>query len=243
LVLDLRQVDCHISRLVLLQLKITRLKNTNDARYADSLTLAAVLMLFTMVLHPMGGSIEHIQKISTMIMVTHALAILSLPFWLLGFWGLTRRLEDDSLLSLAAFCLMSVGLFAVLIAATLNGLALPLFVNHYPEATPETISAIKPIAAYNTSLNHAFDLVYSGASCLAVLLWSIAILRTRRLPVPLGWLGILLSVVAMIPLTGFFFTGLTGLRIFLTGFVIWTLFIIIVLRKRSPALPGHASED
>src|SRR5882672_3468249 len=99
-------------------------------------------MVFTMVLHPAGGSIEYIQKISTVIMTTHALAILSVPFWILGFWGLTKQLEDSSLVSLAAFIIMTVGLFAVVIAAAVNGLALPLFANHYLDAPPVKMIAI-----------------------------------------------------------------------------------------------------
>jgi hypothetical protein len=213
-------------------IKTKRLKNTPGARFANSLIIATLLLIFTMVLHPMGGSIEYIQKISTVIMTTHALAILSVPFWILGFWGLTKQLEDDSLMALAAFIIMSVGMFAVLLAASVNGLVLPLFVNRYQNATPETISAIKLIVVYNTSLNKAFDLIYTGASCLAILLWSIAILKTRRLPVWLGWSGILLFLIAVVPIkTGFFFADLTGFRIFVSGFAIWTILIIISLRN------------
>jgi len=208
------------------------MKNTADARSANSLVIAALLMVFTMVLHPMGGSVEYIQKISTVIMTTHALAILSIPFWILGFWGLTKRLEDDSLISLAAFIIMTIGMFAVMLAATINGMALPLFVNHYLDATPEKLSAIKPIIVYNTALNHAFDLIYTGGSCLAILFWSIAILKTRRLPVLLGWFGILLPLMVIVPMMmGFLFTDLTGFRIFVAGFVAWTVLIIFYLRK------------
>jgi hypothetical protein len=208
------------------------LKNTANARFANSLIIAAILMVFTMVLHPMGGSVEYIQKIATIIMITHALAILSVPFWILGFWGLTRQLGDDGLIPLTAFIIMTIGLFAVVLAAAVNGLALPLFVTHYLDATPEKLSAIKPIINYNTSLNHAFDLVYTGAFCLAVALWSIAILKTRRLPVWLGWSGVLLSLVTVASMTmGVFFTDLTGLRIFVSGFVIWTILLIISLRN------------
>jgi hypothetical protein len=225
------------TRLVLQQPKTNRVKNSSNSPFANSLVIATVLAVFTMVLHPMGGSFEHIQKISAVIMVTHALAILSVPFWILGFWGLTKQLEDDSFISLAAFIVMSVGMFAVVLAAAINGLALPLFVSHYQDATPETINAIKPVLVYNTSLNHAFDLVYTGASCLAVLFWSIAILKTRRLPVWLAWFGIILSLVAVVPMNGgFFITGLTGFRIFVLGFAVWTILIIISMRRARPAL-------
>ncbi|MEI9808365.1 MAG: hypothetical protein WDO16_11115 [Bacteroidota bacterium] len=210
------------------------MNNTLNPRYGYSLIIATILMLFTMVLHPMGGSVAHIQRIASTIMITHAIAILSVPFWLLGFWGLTKRLDDDSLLSSAAFITMSVGLFAVMIAAATNGLALPLFVTHYMDATAEKLDMIKRVVVYNTSLNHAFDLIYTGASCLAVFFWSIAMLKSRRLPVWPGWLGIILvlaTIIAMV--SGFFFVHLAGFRIFIAGFAVWTFFIIkFLLDKR-----------
>ncbi|MDB5156639.1 MAG: hypothetical protein JWR50_1346 [Mucilaginibacter sp.] len=71
-----------------------------------------------------------------------------------------------------------MGLFAAMLAAAVNGLALPLFLNHYLDAPPEKLSAVKPVVNYNTALNHAFDYVYTGASCLATLLPRLGIFRT-----------------------------------------------------------------
>jgi hypothetical protein len=211
------------------------LKNLLNVRYANALIIATVLMVFTMVLHPMGGSIEYIQKISGVIMGAHALAILSIPFWILGFWGLTKQLKDDSLIALTAFIVMVLGLFAVLLAATINGLALPLYANHYIDATPEKIVAIKPVIIYNGILNHAFDLVYIAASAIAILLWSITIVKTKRLPAVLGWFGIMLPLVLIVPMiAGVSLVDLTGFRIFVSGFAIWTIFVIISLRKAIP---------
>jgi len=196
-------------------------------------------MLVTMVMHPMGGSIERLQRIAALIMTTHSLAILSVPFAILGFWGLTKKLEDSSLLALMAFSTMSVGLFAVVCAAAVNGLALPLFVTHYIDAPEEKLAAIKPVLNYNTALNHAFDLVYIGAACIAVFLWSLAIFRTHQLPAWLGWLGILLGLTTLVSMSaGFIFFDLTGFRIFVSGFVIWILCAGIFLRKTPPVEGG-----
>jgi len=210
--------------------KKRRLKNTTPAQYAHSLTIAVVLMIFTMLLHPVGGSIEHLQRISNMIMITHSLAILSIPFCIIGFWGLAKQLNAGSWLSLTAFITLTTGLFAVMLAAAVNGLALPLFLHNYTEVSPEQLNVIKPIVKYNVALNHAFDLIFTGASCLAAILWSLAIIGTKQLPVWLGWAGIAIAALAIAAMTGgFVFTDLTGFRIFMAGFGCWMILIIFVL--------------
>jgi len=209
-------------------IKKKHLKNTTALQYAHSLSIAVILMVFTMLLHPVGGSIEHLQHISGMIMITHSVAILALPFCIVGFWGFTKQLNAESWLSLTAFIFMITGLFAVMLAAAVNGLALPLFLQNY---TPEKMDIFKAVLKYNTSLNHSFDLIFTGATCVAAIMWSLVIISTRQLPVWLGWAGIALAVLAIAAMTaGFVFTNLTGFRIFMAGFGCWMLLIIIVLR-------------
>ncbi|MEO8404947.1 MAG: hypothetical protein ABI480_10135 [Chitinophagaceae bacterium] len=208
------------------------MNNKFEYRCGTSLIIASLLMVVTMVMHPAGGSIEYLWKISSMIMITHSIALISVPFGLLGFWGLTKRLDSGNILSIGAFITMGLGTIAVMCAAAVNGLVLPLFINHYRDSTPEKISAIKPFLNYNISLNHAFDLIYIGAACGAILLWSIVVLKTGRMPKWFGWLGILLAFIAIgSMIAGFIFFSLTGFRIFIFGFVVWTILAGFFLRK------------
>jgi hypothetical protein len=208
------------------------MKTISYSRCGTALMVSIAMIIFTMVLHPSGGSIEYIQKIATTIIVSHSIAIIAMPLTLLGFWGLTRKLEDESMISLAAFVVGCLGLFAGVCAAAINGLALPLFVNRYIGATPEAMEAIKPIIKYSSSLNHAFDFIFMGSCCLAILLWSIAILKTRSLPRWLGWTGIILvASVAIIAATGFTLVDLKGFRIFIGGLVTWLFLAAFCLRS------------
>ena len=61
-----------------------------------ALIVFTTLLIFTMVLHPTGGSVEHLLTIIPVIVITHAIAILSLPFALAGFWGLTKTIGTDN---------------------------------------------------------------------------------------------------------------------------------------------------
>ena len=125
-----------------------------------ALVIFTILLLLTMVLHPAGGSIQHFMNISRMLAITHAVAILSLPFGWAGFWGLTRKIGMENFLPVLAFGFVSLALVAALFAAASNGLVLPIFLEHYGNAPPEAIESMRPVIDYGFSINHAFDYVY-----------------------------------------------------------------------------------
>ncbi len=210
------------------------MKTMPYTRHANALLISITMTTLTMVLHPTGGSVEYVQKIAAVILVSHSIAILAMPLMLLGCWGLYKKLEDRSQLSLLAFITMALGIFAILCAAAINGLALPLYANRYIGATPEVIESIRPIFKYGLSLNHAFDFIFIGFCCLSILLWSITILRTKAMPAWLGWAGIVLVLaVVSITATGFTLVDLTVFRIFIGGLVLWMILASLLLRQSS----------
>lgn len=190
----------------------------------------ALLLVCTIILHPSGGSLEHLLNISRLIVITHTIAIFSLPIGGIGFWGLSRKIGRDHFGSMLAFAMMLLGLIAALLAAATNGLVTPIYLQHYKDASPQTISTITPMLQYGFAVNHAFDYVYTAAFSLAILCWSIAILMTKKLPVWLGWFGIALSLLtAVVFLSGTAVNNVHGLRIFVTGIVFWILLTGTVL--------------
>ncbi len=198
-----------------------------------ALISGSLLMILTMTLHPVGGTIEHLQNIYFAIIVSHSLAIVSIPFSFFGFLGLTKRLSECYTLSSIAFITMTLALFSVMCAAAINGLALPLFLQGFNGATPEVVESIKPIFKYNTALNNAFDFIYIGATLGSILLWSVAILKTKKIRVWIGYLGILLCAVTVILLhSGFVFLSLLGFRIFIVGVMSWIVLIGSFLMKQ-----------
>jgi hypothetical protein len=119
---------------------------------------------------------------------------------------MTQTIGSERFESMLAFAMIPLSLLAIMLAAATNGLILPIFLQHYHDATPETLASIKPILGYSFAVNHAFDYIYTFAFCLAILGWSTAIMITKKLPVWLGWLGILLSIGAI----NIFLWGVTG---------------------------------
>lgn len=200
-----------------------------------ALVVFTILLVFTMLLHPAGGSVEYLIRITRLIVVTHAIAILSLPFGWMGFWGLSQRLGMNRFGAMLGFSMISLGLVAVLIAAATNGLVMPIFLQHYRNATPEVVESIRPILRYSFAVNHAFDYVYTATFAIAMFSWCITILATKRLPLWLGWLGIVLSLAGVGILLFGTVNSLMGFRLYVATIVLWILLAGVSL-LRAPAV-------
>lgn len=189
-----------------------------------SLVTGSILVILTMVLHPAGGSMEHILSISTTITVTHALAIFCLPIILFGFYGLTMRLMDTLKLSVLAFIMILFGCMAAMFAALVNGLTVPYFLDGYADRLEANREVLHPILTYSFALNTSLDYIFIVSFCLAIALYSIVILRTNRFPKWMGCFGLLFIIFVSIgATTGFVFTSLTGFRIIVFSLAAWIL--------------------
>ncbi len=200
-----------------------------------SLISGALLIIATMILHPSGGSIEHIIKISKTIRVAHSLAIFSLPILLFGFYGLTMALLDKWKLAVLAFIIISFGLIAAMFAALFNGLTLPYFLNQYSERLEENIELLQPITNYSFAINIPLDYIFIVACCFAILVYAIIILLENKYPKWIGYLGVFITIFAITGgLTDFVFTSLTGFRIFTFSIAAWILSSGLLLFKTKP---------
>ena len=207
------------------------MKSTYTKPYGIALIAGCLFMVVTMVLHPVGGSFEHLVSIITIGRVSHIIAIISLPLVAYGFWGLARLL-DHPLANLSYF-FMIFGLVAVMFAGAVNGLILMDFVERYRDASDETITSLKPFFRLIQSFNHAFDFIFIGAVCISTGLWSLVMLIMKSLPKLLGWMGIAITIAALVSLlAGVVFVDLQGFRVFIFGWVIWvTATGLVLIRK------------
>lgn len=199
-----------------------------------ALLTGALLMLSTMTLHPQGGNLQHLLKVAPVIIFSHSLAILATPILAVGFWGLTKRMGANHILPMLSFSFMITALLAGLMAATINGLALPIFIQNFKGQDAEIANSIKPILRNNMAFNHAFDYIFLAAVSLSILGWSFAMIVLNKLPVWIGYFGGLLSLTALIMLlSGFIFVNLHGFRLFIFADVIWICLVgIALIRSR-----------
>jgi len=199
-----------------------------------ALLVFTVLLLFTMVLHPAGSNVPGLIRMSALIILTHSAAILAMPVGWAGFWGLTRYLDSGRFMSVLGFSFISIGIIAAMLAGTINGVVLPLFLRGYADASDEVLNSLKSVVRYSFSVNMAFDYIYTGAFSLGIFCWSVLILQTKKMRVWIGIAGVLLAV-AMIAI---FFGGIVsankvmGLRIFLAVILIWIVIVALALVKK-----------
>lgn len=130
----------------------------------------------------------------------------------------------------------SFGLVAAMLAAATNGLAAPIFIHQYRDATPDVVDTLRPVLTFSHAVNTAFDYVYTGTFCLAILGWSVAILRTKQFPRWIAGWGILISIAGVaIAIAGASPASLLGLRLFVAGLVSWVIIVGVTLIQKSDA--------
>lgn len=208
------------------------MKNQLEKNAGISLIIGSVLGVITMVIHPVGGSIDHLINISTVIIVSHTIALFSIPFLMFGFWGLSRRIGFDNTFSILALVTASLSLVSVMMAAAINGIVVPFFVDNLKGTSPEKIETAEMILSFGFSLNQAFDYIFVGGICQAFLLWSIAIVKGKVFPKWVAILGIALGLgFLVVMISGFVLSDLQGFRMFFFGIVAWMVSVGILLQK------------
>ncbi len=197
-----------------------------------SLLVSSVIIVLIAMMHPVGGDIGHIVHVKSMLQQSHSLAIACLPFLGFGFFGISKILITKSKLSVLSLIISFFGLFAAMIAATINGLTLPAFASNYsPDRDKEEI--VKTIITYGKFINVPMAYIFMSVITLSIALWSFLIIKTTRLSLWIGYLGFAISLLGAVALMGKFnLVGLFGFRAFLFGLVIWKIFVGLNMLKR-----------
>jgi hypothetical protein len=139
---------------------------------------------------------------------------------------MSRRLDGGDRLAWAGLVLFGLSSVAVMIAGTLNGLVAPGLMRKIVAATPEMRESWKMMLSYNFQVNQAFARVYSVGASLAILLWSVAILRYRTLGMGVAIYGVVLGVVTAVGIgTGLLTPDRHGFAILIFGQAIWFLLV------------------
>lgn len=160
-------------------------------------------MIITMSLHPTGHiPAAQIEPMIRMLIIVHSLALACVPVLFLGALGLSRRLASTNRLALAGLVLYTFALIAVANAAVADGLITPSLLRQTVASAgmPAAIDSWRMITHYNFYANQAYAQVFVAASSVAILLWSIAILRGRELGHALGIYGCILGPVTLLAL-------------------------------------------
>jgi hypothetical protein len=184
-------------------------------------------MIITMISHP-GGKISpaEVDHVARMLIGVHSLALACIPVIFLGAWGMSRRLGGADRLAWAGLVLYGLASIAVMNAAVCDGLMAPNLIRQIVSATPETRDGWRMLMNFNFQMNQAFARVYTVGSSLAVVLWSVSILRNRTLGLSVGIYGCVLGVVTVAGIfSGFLTPDRHGFGLLIFGQAIWFLIV------------------
>ena len=164
----------------------------------------AAMGLVTMAFHPTGHAILR-DATGTAARVSagvHALALAALPVAFYGALALTRRLSPRRALAELALAFHGAGAVATMLAAVASGFLSTDLLVSAAEQTGAAREATLSLVAYSGAFNQAFARTLVGMASVAILLWSIGILRTRLLRRASGLLGGVVAAVTLALLLG-----------------------------------------
>ena len=206
-----------------------------------ALIIGAVSGMITMSLHPVAGAHPitpaQFEKLATLMIGVHVLAIAGIPFSFLGALALTRRLDSPSRLALAGLVIYSLSLVAVMIAPAISGLVGTEIIRHVIERGADS-EQWRTLMKYNFLINQAFAKIFVVASCCAVALWSLTIVKSHAMPVALGIYGLLIGLVSVIALIcGALSLDAHGFGLVVFSQAVWFIVAgILLLRSNEPRL-------
>jgi hypothetical protein len=172
-----------------------------DTRLGGAAMLAAAIAgIITMAVHPTSHDVLTPGRFQTVAMLgeaVHIFAIIATTFAFLGALGLARYLDSPNRLAMSALVIYGFAAVAVVIAATLSGLvAIPVLQKLVEQ--PQAAAQWQGFATYSGLLNQAFARIYTLLASIAIALWSVAIVRSRKLPRAAGIYGLAIAPVIFV---------------------------------------------
>ncbi len=216
---------------------------TDDQVSGLALIAGSAGSIITMSLHPSGHiAAEQMEPMIRMLIGVHALALASVPVLFIGAWGLSRRGPGRDRLTMGALVLYTFALLAVMNAAVADGLVTPNILRQMVASagSPAAIDGWRMVSRYNFYVNQGYAQVFVVASSMAILLWSVAMLRNRFLTRWLGIYGCILGgVVLLVLFSGHLRLDTHGFGAVMFAQAAW--FIIagsLLWRSEEPAAPA-----
>jgi len=198
---------------------------TKDRSGGLALIAGSLAGMLAMRQHPTAEDLfapGQLASMTQMLLLVHALALVSLPVLFLGALALWRRLGSDDGLSVAGVVLYAFAMVAVMNAAVYDGLVTASVAPHIAAAAPAASEAWQVAFRYNGQVNQAFARVFVVASGAAIVLWSVAIIRSGALARALGWYGCLLGPITVAPVfAGHLRLDPHGFGLIVLGQAIW----------------------
>lgn len=153
-----------------------------------------------MMVHPTSHDVLAPGQFHTVALLgeaVHIFAIITTTVAFLGALALARYMDSPNRLAMSALVIYGFAAVAVMIAATLSGLvAIPVLQKLVEQ--PQAAEQWQGFATYSGLLNQAFARIYALLASIAIALWSVAIVRSRKLPRAAGIYGVTIAPIIFV---------------------------------------------
>lgn len=156
-------------------------------------TLVSLLILTR---HPTGlpSAGDQFASVARLAVWVHAIVIAMTVMVFLGLFGLNRRLAATPDLATAALVTYGFAAVAVTIAAAISGLVGTELAARYLAADEPMRQVAHEMYHYNSIINQVFAKISFVASAVAILLWSVAMLRSGAFGRAVGFVGLAVAI-------------------------------------------------
>ena len=182
-----------------------------DVKSGVLLIVVAALGVAVMAFHPTGHGLMDpatATRLTLVNAVVHGTAIATAPILFLAMLGVWRYLgpSDVTTAALVAFGFAAVALMGAAIA---SGFVAPGVISRIVAAQGSKIP--DAFLLYTSLWNQGFAKVQAVSSSVGIVLWSVAILRTGRMPSAVGWYGIVIgAAISLLLMAGAFALDIHG---------------------------------
>ena len=164
---------------------------TTNSKASLALVLGTFGGLMTMTLHPTGHDVSAGGKAGLNIFV-HSLALLSQPLILMGTLAFTLRFSKERAAAIAAYIIFAWASVAIMMATTMSGFVqTSLLASAGNDGPSQEIT--RNLSHYTALLNQSFAIIYAALSSVAIIVWSIGLLREKLFSRALALYGLIAS--------------------------------------------------
>lgn len=157
---------------------------TDDRKSGIAIIAGSLGGIVTMALHPTAAASltpEQVAHLMALSGAVHSLAMVSVLVLFLGACGLTLRIAAPDRFSFSALVTFGFACVAIVNAAAVSGFIVPEIMKHMVRDAPTAAHQWQIVMDGVFQFNQAFARIYSVAASLAIILWSISVLRNGGL--------------------------------------------------------------
>lgn len=221
---------------------------TDNRKAAWALILGSVGGAVTMAIHPVAGgpmTPAQVERLAWVSGVAHGLALVSVLLLFLGACGLTRALAGPDRIAFSALVTYGFAAVAVMIAAAVSGWIVPdtmqLMARDVTTNGGNQSDWRIAIAAL-FQINQAMSRIYSVGAAVAITLWSVCCLRTKRLSQGMAIYGCIVApLVALLIFVGHLRLDVHGMAVVLLTEVVWFVGMALALLRTEETVTAVAT--